>query len=235
MNSSEAKNYLIEMIDKFINERVLIADEAISSAAESKISDGDVILTYSRSHVVELSFKKAHDKGKKFKIILVDSKPKKEGKQLLKRLVKYGINCTYVLISALSYVMKEVSKVFVGAYTMMANGNLLSRVGTALTAMVANSYHVPFIVCCETYKFTERIQLESISFNELGNPEELQEGSGEQKTLKNWKDLPNLTLLNLIYDLTPTEFIAMVITEVGTVPPTSVPVIIREFFKYESH
>lgn len=36
------------MIDKFINERVLIADEAISSAAESKISDGDVILTYSR-------------------------------------------------------------------------------------------------------------------------------------------------------------------------------------------
>jgi len=48
MNSSEAKNYLIEMIDKFINERVLIADEAISSAAESKISDGDVILTYSR-------------------------------------------------------------------------------------------------------------------------------------------------------------------------------------------
>lgn len=131
--------------------------------------------------------------------------------------------------------MKEVSKVFVGAYTMMANGNLLSRVGTALTAMVANSYHVPFIVCCETYKFTERIQLESISFNELGNPEELQEGSGEQKTLKNWKDLPNLTLLNLIYDLTPTEFIAMVITEVGTVPPTSVPVIIREFFKYESH
>ena len=62
--------------------------------------------------------------------------------------------------------MKEVSKVFVGAYTMMANGNLLSRVGTALTAMVANSYHVPFIVCCETYKFTERIQLESISFND---------------------------------------------------------------------
>lgn len=138
--------------------------------------------------------------------------------------------------------MKEVTKVFVGAYTMMANGNLLSRVGTALTAMMAHSYHVPFIVCCETYKFTERVQLESISFNELGDPEELlkdlesqedellEEGTKKQiSVLKKWKELPNLTLLNLIYDLTPTEFITMVITEVGMVPPTSVQVIIREF------
>jgi translation initiation factor eIF-2B subunit delta len=52
---------------------------------------------------------------------------------------------------------------------MMANGNLISRVGTALVAMMAHAYHVPFIVCCETYKFTERVQLESISFNELGS------------------------------------------------------------------
>lgn len=73
-----------------------------------------------------------------------------------------------MLINATSYVMKEATKVFVGAYTMMANGNLLSRVGTGLIATIAQTYHVPFIVCCETYKFTERVQLESISFNELG-------------------------------------------------------------------
>jgi len=32
-----------------------------------------------------------------------------------------------------------------------------------------------------------------------------------------------------VYDLTPAEFIGMVITEVGMVPPTSVPVILREY------
>lgn len=90
------------------------------------------------------------------------------GKDLLKRLVKHGIQCTYVLINAISYIMKEVSKVFVGASTMMANGNLISRSGTAVIALMAHNYQVPFIVCCETYKFTERVQLESISFNELG-------------------------------------------------------------------
>jgi translation initiation factor eIF-2B subunit delta len=42
---------------------------------------------------------------------------------------------------------------------------------------------------------------------------------------------PSLTLqaLNLCYDITPIQFIAVVVTEVGMIPPTSVPVIIREY------
>lgn len=130
--------------------------------------------------------------------------------------------------------MKEVSKVFVGAYAMMANGNLLSRSGTALVAMMASSYQVPFIVCCETCKFTDRVQLESISFNELGNPEEILAENTEadgtpNNLLKEWKDIPNLKLLNLMYDLTPSQFITAVVTEVGMTPPTSVPVVLRIF------
>jgi translation initiation factor 2B subunit (eIF-2B alpha/beta/delta family) len=34
--------------------------------------------------------------------------------------------------------------------------------------------------------------------------------------------------LGLIYDLTPAEFVTALVTEVGIIPPTSVPVIIRE-------
>lgn len=114
--------------------------------------------------------------GKKFRVIIVDSRPMREGifvrgsvdlvgKGLLERLVKQGVKCTYVLVNSVSFIMKEVTKVrlriysidlqvFVGAYSMMANGNLISRAGTAGIALMAHSYHVPFIVCCETYKFT---------------------------------------------------------------------------------
>ena len=45
--------------------------------------------------------------------------------------------------------------------------------------------------------------------------------------LTDWKDHKYITLLNPMYDLTPKEFIDMVITDVGTVPASSVPVIIR--------
>jgi translation initiation factor 2B subunit (eIF-2B alpha/beta/delta family) len=38
-----------------------------------------------------------------------------------------------------------------------------------------------------------------------------------------------LQLLNLVYDVTPSTFITMVVTEVGMIPPTSVPVILREY------
>jgi translation initiation factor 2B subunit (eIF-2B alpha/beta/delta family) len=34
--------------------------------------------------------------------------------------------------------------------------------------MVAHASRVPVIVCCEAYKFHERVQLDSICSNELG-------------------------------------------------------------------
>lgn len=95
------------------------------------------------------------------------------GKELLRRLVNEGVRCTYALVHGLAYVMKEVTKVFLGAHTLFSNGTVLSRAGTASVAMTAHSFNVPVIVCCETYKFTERVQLDSFVFNELGDPDEL--------------------------------------------------------------
>ena len=45
--------------------------------------------------------------------------------------------------------------------------------------------------------------------------------------LDNWKDQSALSLLNLTYDVTASEFITMVITELGMLPCTSVPVVLR--------
>lgn len=44
---------------------------------------------------------------RKFRVIVVDSRPRLEGREALRRLVKRGIRCTYVLISALSYILPE--------------------------------------------------------------------------------------------------------------------------------
>ena len=84
---------------------------------------------------------------------------------------------------------------------------------------------VPVLVCCETYKFTERVLLDAICYNELGDPDDLAPPDGP---IGEWRDMPRLKLLNLVYDVMPTKFITMVVTEAGVIPPTSVPVIIRE-------
>ena len=47
------------------------------------------------------------------------------------------------------------------------------------------------------------------------------------ETLHNWRQLDSLNLLNLVYDVTPSDFVSMVITEIGMIPCTSVPVVLR--------
>lgn len=49
----------------------------------------------------------------------------------------------------------------------------------------------------------------------------------EEPTLAKWRDVQNLQLLNILFDVTPAEYINMVITEYGSLPPSSVPVVHR--------
>ncbi|WOL07909.1 hypothetical protein Cni_G16659 [Canna indica] len=231
MSESEAKSSLQSDIDRFINQKIVIADKVIIRHAVTKIRDGDVLLTYGLSSVVEMILVYAHELGKHFRVVIVDSRPKLEGQVLLRRLVAKGLNCTYTHINAISYIMHEVTRVFLGAASVLSNGTVYSRVGTACVAMVANAFGVPVLICCEAYKFHERVQLDSICSNELGDPDVISEVPGRKDLnhLDNWADSENLQLLNLIYDATPSDYVSMIITDYGMLPPSSVPVIVREY------
>ncbi|XP_019853510.1 PREDICTED: translation initiation factor eIF-2B subunit delta-like [Amphimedon queenslandica] len=225
---NEAKQELCKDIDEYLQHRVSLADEVISASCCKIIKDHDVILVYAHSSIVVKSLIDAHNKGLKFRVIVVDSRPKLEGQQTLRRLVKEGIPCSYIFFNAVSYIMKEVSKVLLGAHSLLANGYVMSRIGTATISLVAKSYNVPVLVCCETYKFSERVQADAFVSNELGDPNDLVPINRRQgNLLSNWKDLPSLNLLNLTYDVTSPDLVAMVITEEGNLPCTSVPVILR--------
>ncbi len=221
---AEAKKGLCDAIDIFIRERVTFADQVIARSAAEKIKDGDVIMTYAKSSVVQRTLILAHEEGKKFRVIIVDSRPLHEGKHLAATLVELGIDVKYCLINGLSHNIQDVTKVFLGAHAMMSNGRLFSRIGTALVAMEAYEADKPVIVLCETIKFTERVALDSIVHNEIAPADELVIPGGP---LENWEDLKKLQLCNPMYDVTPADYIHMIVTESGAVPPTSVPVLHR--------
>ncbi|KAI0921452.1 hypothetical protein AcW1_004580 [Taiwanofungus camphoratus] len=163
----DAKDALCHKIDNYIRDRIIIADQVIQETAGNKIKNGDVILTYARSSVVEKVLLGAHSEGQHFSVIVVDSRPMLEGKRLLSILSSAGIQCTYLLLPALGSVITEVSAVLVGAHSIHSNGAVYSRSGTALVAMIAKQHSVPVVVCCETYKFSESVQLDSFTKNEL--------------------------------------------------------------------
>ncbi|KAK7381119.1 hypothetical protein VNO78_33643 [Psophocarpus tetragonolobus] len=231
LSESEAKASLQSDIERFINEKIILANKVIVKHAVTKIRDGDVLLTYGSSSVVEMILLHAHELGRQFRVVVVDSRPKLRGQLLLRRLVEKGLSCTYTHINAVSYIMHEVTRVFLGASSVLSNGTVYSRVGTACVAMVAHAFRVPVIVCCEAYKFHERVQLDSICSNELGDPNIISNVLGREdvKHLDGWANVENLQLLNLIYDATPSDYVSMIVTDYGMVPPTSVPVIVREY------
>ena len=224
---STAKADLCDAIDNFIRERITVAGQVIATSATEKIQDGDVILTFGKSSTVQQTLMEAVLQGKKFRVIVTDSRPLFEGKNIARALADLGVEVEYSLMHAISHAVKDATKVLLGAHAMMSNGRLYSRAGSAIVAMMAKEADVPVIVCCESIKFTDRVALDSIVMNEVAPPEELMiQGSGATQ-LSKWQETPNLQLLNLMYDLTPAEYINMVITEYGSLPPSSVPVVHR--------
>lgn len=234
---SEARDFMIAVIDNYLRNRIELSDQLIAQHGCTKILDeGDVILTFGHSGVVGKTLIRAHSEARKrFRVIVVDSRPFLEGRKMLERLVEVGIDCTYIHLNSIGHVMKEVTKVFLGAHGLYSNGALLSRVGTATIALLAKNANKPVIVCCETLKFSEHLQMDSIVYNEIGDPDTLITSALRNATnpngraIENWRSLSNLKLLNVLYDVTPPEFISLVISEVGLIPVTSIPVVLREY------
>jgi translation initiation factor eIF-2B subunit delta len=217
------KKILGQTIQAYIQERMDFAHVAICEHASSKIVDGDVLLVYGHSEViVQLLVMQKEQLKKSFHVIVVDGRPLLEGRRMLESLKKANVTCSYILLNCISYVMKDVTKVLLGAAALMSDGSVLGRVGTACVALSAQRKAV--LVCCETYKISNRVQLESITGNELGDPKCVYAGEKEE----------NLRMLNLLYDLTPSNYISGIVTEMGILPPTSVAVLLREMNPHET-
>lgn len=222
---AEARKKLCDIVDTYVRDQIDVAGQAICNSVQQKIANGDVILTYGCSSLVYRILVESHNSKTRFRVIVVDAEPWREGREMLRRLVSKGIQCTYVLISAASFVMREVSKVLLGAHALLANGYVMSRAGCSQIALLANSYNVPVLVCCETHKFSERVQTDAFVYNELGDPDEfVSKGKGD---ISQWRSYTNLTPLSLAYDVTPPDLVTAVVTELAILPCTSVPVILR--------
>ena len=234
---ADAKARLYEWIDNYLNEKFVASHQIIAFEGQKRIKDGDVILVYGGGNAICRTLLCAKANNKKFRVIIVDSRPIFEGKFLAERLVDHEIDVEYTLVTGLNSAMKNATKVFLGAHAMVTNGRLYSRAGNALVAMAAkdlsNGRNVPVVVLCETIKFSDRSYVDSVVVNELADPDQLIVDKthwdfpprNEGYPLENWKDTANLKLLNLMYDVTPPENIDLVITEMGNLPPTAVPTV----------
>ncbi|KXS43393.1 ribose 1,5-bisphosphate isomerase [Methanolobus zinderi] len=219
-----------------IDEIVSNSDEFIKNAEEAlgkigrigaeRIHDGDVIMTHCNSHAAISIIKTAFDQGKNISVIATESRPRRQGFITIRELNDYGIPTTLIVDSAVRLTMKEVDLVVVGADSISVNGALINKIGTSQLAMAAQEARRNLIVAAETYKFSPRtllgemVEIEDRGSEEVIDPEILEE-------------LPNVKVRNPAFDVTPAEYIDLIITEVGALPPAMAYTIIKDHLGLE--
>ena len=208
----DAKKELCDSIDNFIQERINIANLVITQKGALRIDDGARVLTFGRNSSVERAIIHAYTRiGRKFSVIVIDEPYEKKGQILAKTLAAEGIPVTYCGdFGGLRTHIQEATTIILGAEAMFNNGSMYAPCGNCDVAILANKLGKQAFVLCETINITERVATDSLTYNEI-DPER-----------------SSATAFRLLYDTTPDKYLSLIITELGSVQPTSVPDLLRK-------
>lgn len=177
-------------------ERAVRADDRAAERATDVVEGSDGVLTLSRSGTVEDALLEAAPE----RVVVLESRPEREGVGVAERLVRAGIDATLTLDAAAAHVVEDVDCVLVGADTVLADGSVINKVGTRTAATAAAHEGVPMYAVAAADKVAptaegstlERIESEAIY------------GGDAPVSV----DCP-------LFDRTPADLVAGVITEEG--------------------
>jgi ribose 1,5-bisphosphate isomerase len=186
------------------------AKEKMMEVGARRIEDGDTILTHCHSSGVTGTIIKAHEKGKKFKVIQTETRPKYQGRITACELIEAGVDTTMIVDSATRHYMKEIDFVLVGSDAITSEGNVINKIGTSQVALAAWEARIPFYVASTLLKF------DPVTIH--GSYETIE----ERDTTEIWESPPEgLKIRNPAFDVTRRDYIHGLITEEGIISPHS--------------
>lgn len=201
------------------------SEHAIGRIAEigaRHISDGDVLLTHCNSEAALGCILEAHRQGKELEVYATEVRPRGQGLITIRTLNDAGIKTNYIVDSAARYFINDVDLVVVGADAIAVNGAVVNKIGTAQIAHAAHEARTNVIVAAETYKFAPRTILgEKIEIEERDTTEVLPAEMAAR--------LPFVRVRNPAFDVTPAEYIDLIVTEQGAIPPELAFTVIRDY------
>jgi ribose 1,5-bisphosphate isomerase len=211
-------------INKRANDFIVNSENAVRNIGEigaKRVHDGDTIMTHCNSSAAISIIATAHKEGKNIRVIATESRPRLQGHLTIKQLDEDGITTSLIVDSAVRYFMKDVDIVIMGADAVTVNGSVINKIGTSQLAFCAHEARKNVIIAAETYKFSpgslfgELIEIEERNSSEV-IPDEMLKG------------YTHVSVKNPAFDVTPHEYIDLICTEVGAIPPEMAYVIIKD-------
>jgi ribose 1,5-bisphosphate isomerase len=211
-----------ELCDAFVASS-LKATRTIGDYGAKRIQDGDVVLTHCNSEAVTAVLTAAHEAGKKFEVFATETRPRFQGRITASVLAKRGLDVSLIPDSAVRVYMRKVDTVLVGADAIAANGAVINKIGTSQIALVAHETRARFFVAAETYKLSTTTM--------LGELVEIEHRSPYEVVPRTWlKANRRVKVRNPAFDVTPPEYIDLIITEKGIYPPQGIIFLMKELY-----
>ncbi len=199
------------------------AIQRIGEIGGKRIVDGDTILTHCNSEAAISVLTNAHRQGKKIEVLVTETRPLMQGRTTASILSKRGIDVTLIPDSAVRLYMHKVDKVVVGADAIASNGAVVNKIGTSQIALIAHESRTRFYVAAETYKLSPTTMLGELVEIEQRSPLEVVPSSWRRKNKK-------VKVMNPAFDVTPPEYIDIIITEQGVYPPQGIILLMKELY-----
>jgi ribose 1,5-bisphosphate isomerase len=137
-------------------------------------------------------------------IIVLEGRPRYEGREVARALSTRIASITLITDAQADIFLPQCHVVIVGADSILANGDILNKAGTALLAWAARGHRIPFYVLCETLKISPQSWTGNLAQLEEKEPTEVLE-----------QQISGVNVRNFYFDRTLSRLVTGVLTEQG--------------------
>lgn len=219
-----------EMRRRLVGEALEVVKEdksscrAMAKYGSRLVRDGDVVLTHCNAGGLATAdygtalgvLFEAKRQGKRIKVFADETRPLLQGARLTAwELMHAGIKTTLICDNMAASVMAKgtVTKIFVGADRIAANGDTANKIGTYGLAVSARYHDVPFYIVAPLSTIDPAVKTGDAIPIEERDPDEVRIIGGRRVAPK------DVDVFNPAFDVTPHRLITGIVTERGVLYP----------------
>ncbi len=178
-----------------------VADKSVAAEGAGLVKNNMTVLTHCHSSEAIALMKLAKAQGKKFRVIVTETRPRLQGIETAKDLIAAKIPVEYVVDSAALFYKRDIDIAIFGCDAIRKEG-IYNKIGTYIMALACRENKIPVYFVGDSLKMDRRpsIKIEMRSAKEIIPP----------------KALKGANILNPAFDCTPWKFASGVVTENGT-------------------
>jgi translation initiation factor 2B subunit (eIF-2B alpha/beta/delta family) len=184
------------------------ANADIAEVVSNVIADSATVFTFTLSETVLRALRLAHQRRLRFKVVLTESRPNADGCLTARALAEEGVDVEIGIDGGVGELIPYCDIMLVGAEALLSDGSAICKVGTYPSALVAKRTGVPVYVLADSYKvYPASPSASAPALDSVSRSDVLGVAAGGRASV-----------CGHLFDRTPPELIAAVISERGMLP-----------------